>query len=178
MKQISKNLIKLDGEELDKNLARRMIEPYYFSGENLKISFKINLESHIINHAFSILYNMPKYKKLWIEIKYITKILKEMATIYARLIYQNKFKYHIFFSASFYKTDEKDQRSDEIELFINLNINHKLGETDVNNLNVKSQLEHQNQIQETKKSGWIVDKINSMKTRFLKNGELNDSSFV
>ena len=40
-----------------------------------------------------------------------------MATIYARLRNQSKFKYHIFFSASFYKNDEEDQRSDETELF-------------------------------------------------------------
>ena len=42
-----------------------------------------------------------------------------MATIYARLINQKKFKYHILFSASFYKIIEEDQRCDEIELFIN-----------------------------------------------------------
>ena len=95
------------------------------------------------------------------------KILKEMATIYARLINQYKFKYHIIFSASSYKNTEEDQRSDEIELFISLNINHKLVETDINDIDVKSQLEHQNQIQENKESGWIFDKINSMKVRFL-----------
>ena len=40
---------------------------------------------------------------------------------------------------------------------------------------LKSQLEHQIQIQETKESGWIFDKINSMKIRFYKTGELNGS---
>ena len=35
-----------------------------------------------------------------------------MATIYARLLGQNKFTYHILFSASFYKINEEDQRSD------------------------------------------------------------------
>ena len=49
-----------------------------------------------------------------------------MATIYARLISQYKFKCHMLFSASFYKIKEKDQRSDEIELFINLNITSNL----------------------------------------------------
>ena len=47
-----------------------------------------------------------------------------MATIYARLINQYKPKYHIIFSASFYKIIEEDQRSDESELFNNLNIDN------------------------------------------------------
>ena len=35
-----------------------------------------------------------------------------MATIYARLLNQYKFKYHKFFPASFYKIEEEDQRKD------------------------------------------------------------------
>ena len=76
-----------------------------------------------------------------------------MATIYAKLKNQYKFKYHIKFSASFYKNIEEDQRSDEIELFINLKINNNLTESDIDNIDIKSQLEHQFQIQETKESG-------------------------
>ena len=37
---------------------------------------------------------------------------------------------------------------------------------------------HQIQIQETKESGWIFDKINSLRIRFYKTGELSGSSFV
>ena len=44
--------------------------------------------------------------------------------------------------------------------FINLNINNNLTEVDNNNIDVKSQLEHQIQIQETNESGWIFNKIN------------------
>ena len=88
-----------------------------------------------------------------IETRYIIKILKEVATIYARLINQYKFKNHRFFSASFYKINEEDQRSDEIEFFFNLNINNKLSETVIKNIDVKSHLEHQIQVQETKESG-------------------------
>ena len=62
-----------------------------------------------------------------------------MATIYARLINQYKLKYHILFSASFYKINEEYQRSDEIELFINLNLYHNLTETDIDNIDVISQ---------------------------------------
>ena len=154
-----------------------MINPYYFINENLKIGFKNNLESHNINHATSILTITPKYPDFGIETIYINKSLKEMATIYAKLINQYKFKY-ILFSASFYKINEADQRSDEIELFIKLKITNNLTETDINNIDVKYQLEHQIQIQETKESGWIFDKIISMKIRFYKTGELNGSSYI
>ena len=99
-----------------------------------------------------------------------------MATFYARLKNQNKFKYHIIFSTGFYKIKEEDQRSDETELFNNLNINHNLTENDIDKIDIKSQLEHQFQIQATKESGWIFDKINSMKIRFFKTGEINGSS--
>ena len=115
----------------------------------------------------------PIYTDFGIETRYIEKNLKEMATIYARLINQSKFKNHILFSASFYKINEEDQRSDEIELFNNLNINQILTESDIRNIDVESQLEHQIQIQETKESGWIYDKISSIKIRFCKTGELN-----
>ena len=78
-----------------------MINPNFFIDENLKIGFKINLESHKINHAISLLNIEPNFPDIGIETRYINKILKEMATIYARLINQYKFKYHILFSASF-----------------------------------------------------------------------------
>ena len=85
-----------------------MINPYYFFDEKLKIGFKINL-SNIV----------PNFPDIGIETRYINKIIKEMATFYARLINQNKFKYHILFSPSFYTINEEDQGSDETELFIN-----------------------------------------------------------
>ena len=168
----------MNGRELDKELAKKMINPYCFTHENLKIGFKINLESHNINHANSLLNIVPNFTAIGIETKYINEIPKEMATIYARLMNQHKFNYHILFSASFYKINEEDQRSHEIELFINVNIKNNLTETDINITDVKSQLEHQIQIQETKGSGWIFYKIISMKIRFYKTGELHGSSYV
>ena len=134
-----------------------MINPYYFIDGNLKMDFKINLESHNINHASSISTITPIYPSFGIETRYVNKIPKEMATVYARLINQYKFKYHILLSASFYKINEEDQRSDEIELFFNLKINHNLTESDIDNIDVRSQLEHQIQIQETKESvGFLI----------------------
>ena len=82
-----------------------------------------------------------------IKTKNNNKIIKEMATIYARLLNQFKFKYRKFFSASFCKINEEDQRTDETELFNNLNISNIITETDISNIDVKFQLQHQIQIQ-------------------------------
>ena len=59
-----------------------------------------------------------------------------------------------------------------------MNFNNNLTETDIDDIDIKSQLEHQIQVQETKESGWILDKINSMEIRFYKTGELVGSSYV
>ena len=117
-----------------------MINPYYFIDENLKNGFKINLESHNINHANSILTITPNFSEFGIEFRYINKIVKELSVIYARLINQYKFRYHTLFTAIFYKINEEDQRYNEIELYMNLKINHNLTESDIENIDVRSQL--------------------------------------
>ena len=61
-----------------------------------------------------------------------------MASIYARLINQNKFNYQIVFSASFDKQDEDGLMLDEIDLYFNLNINQNLKERDNNNVDIES----------------------------------------
>ena len=155
-----------------------MINPYYFIDKNLKIGFKFILESHNFNHANSILTIIPKFPEFGIEFRYINEIVKELSVIYARLKNQYKFKYHTLFSASFYKINEEDQRNNEIELYINLKINNNLTESDIDNIDVRAQLEHLIQIQEMKESGWIFDKINSMKISFYKTTELNGTSYI
>ena len=104
--------------------------------------------------------------------------MKQLSVIYARLLNQYKFKYQTVFSARFDKQDEDNQVLDEIELFINLCINHNLTETDIINIDVKSPLEQQIQQQEMNDSGWRFDKINSMTVYFYKTGELNGSNYV
>ena len=111
----------------------------------------------------SLLNIQPKFLDIGIETRYVHKILKELSVSYARLINQYKFKNHILFSASFYKINEEDQRGDETELYTNLNINNNITESDIDNIDIKSRLEHQIQNRETKESGWIFDKIISMK---------------
>ena len=112
LEQLAREKLKLD----DKELAKMMINPYYFIDKNLKIGFKNNLENHNISHANSILTFTPNFSEFGIEFRYIKKIVKELSVIYARLINQYKFKHHTLFSASFYKINEEDQRNNEIDL--------------------------------------------------------------
>ena len=51
----------------------------------------------------------------------------------------------------------------KLKLYINLKPNNNLTESDIDIIDVRSHLEQQIQIQETKESGWMFDKINSMK---------------
>ena len=97
LKHLGREKNKMD----DKDLAKMMISPYYFIDENLKIGSKINLESHNISHAISILTITPNFPEFGGEFRYINKIVKELSIIYARLINQYKFKCHTLFSVKF-----------------------------------------------------------------------------
>ena len=169
LKQLARDCIRLDDKQLNKELAKKMLNPYYFTDRKLKVGFKIDLDSHHINHANSKLTITPIYPEFGFEVRYINKIIKKLSIIYARLINQYIFEYQTVFSARFDKQGEDNQVLDETEFIINLNINHNLTETDINNIDVKTPLEHQIQQQELKDSGWRFDKINSMAIYFLKN---------
>ena len=167
LKQIARDKIRLDDKKLNKELARRMLNPYYFTDRNLKVGFKIDLESHHIKHANSKLTITRTYTEFGIEVRYINKIIKEVSAICARLLNQYKFKYQTVFSARFCKQDGNDQVLDETEFFFILNINHNLAQSDLDVIDIQSPLEHQIQQQKTKDSGWRFDKINSMTIYFL-----------
>ena len=177
IKQLARDKISLDDKQLNKEFSRKMHNPYYFTDRNLKVGFKNNFDSHHISHVNSKLTITPNYLEVRFEDRYIDEIGKELSVSYARLINQYIFRYQTVFSARFDKQDENNQESDETELFINLNISHKLTETDINNIDVKSPLEHQIQQQELKDSGWRFDKINSMTINFNQTGIMNGSNF-
>ena len=103
-KHLAREKIKLK----DRELAKMMINPYYFIDENLKNGFKLYLESHNISHANSILNITPNFPDFAIEFRYIKKITKKLSVIYAGLINQYKLKYYTLFLASFYKINEED----------------------------------------------------------------------
>ena len=178
LKKLARNKINLDDRQLNKELAKKMINPYYFSERNLKVAYKINLDSHHINHLNSKLTITSNFENTGIEFRFINKIMREMAIIYARLINQYKFRYQTVFSARFDKQDEDGQLLDETELFINLNINQNLTQSDIDHINIIFPLERQIQQQEMKDSGWRFDKINSMTIYFYKTNDLNGSNYV
>ena len=140
LRQIARDNIKLDHKQLNKELARRANNPYIFTDRNLRVEFKITLDSHNLHHTISKLTITPNHPEFGMEFRYINKIMKEISVIYARLINQYKFRYQTVFSARFDKQDEDNQVLDETELFINLNINHNLTQTDIDNIDVKSPL--------------------------------------
>ena len=159
LKQIARDNIRLDDKQLKKELAKKMINPYSFTNRGLQVAFQINLDSHHINHANSKTTITPNYPEFGIELRYINRIIKELAMIYARLKNQYKFKYQTVLSARFDKQDENYELLDETELFINLTINHNLTQSDLDKINKISPLEIQIQQQEMKDSGWRFDKI-------------------
>ena len=167
LRQLARDIIRLDNRQLNKELAKKIINPYYFTNRALQVAFKINIDSHHINHANSKLTITPNFPEFGIELRYNNKIVKELAMIYARLKNQYNFKYQTVFSARFDQQDEDGELLDETELFINLNINHNLTQSDLDKINIISPLEFQIQQQEMKDSGWRFDKINSMTTYFL-----------
>ena len=166
LKQIARGNIKIDGKQLNKELAKKIINPYYFTDRNTKIGFEIDLDSHHINHANSKLTVTPNFAEFGIEFRFINKNIKELSVIYGKLINQYIFKHQAFFSTRFDKQDEDNQLLDKTELFINFKINNTLTETDIDNIDVKSPLEHHIQLQGLKDSGWRFDRINLMTTYF------------
>ena len=141
LKQLARHNIKLDDKQLKKELAKKMISPYYFTGRKVKVGFKINLDSHHIIQANSKLTITPNYPDFGIEVRYINKIMKKLSVIYARLVNQYKFRYQLVFSARSDKQDEDSQVLDETENFINLNNKHNLTQTDFDKIDAKSPLE-------------------------------------
>ena len=88
LRQRARDNIKLYDKQLNEELAKKMINPFYFTDTNLKVGFKITLGSHHFNHANSKLAITPNYIEFGIEVRHIDKIIKELSVIYARLIIQ------------------------------------------------------------------------------------------
>ena len=144
-RQIARNNIRLDDIQLNGELGRRMLNPYYFSDKNLKVAYKINLDSHHINHLNSEITITSNFQDTGIEFRFNNKIMREISIIYARLINQYKFRYQVVFLGRFDKQDKDGQIFDETELFINLNINRNLTQSDIEIVNITFPLERQNQ---------------------------------
>ena len=79
----------------------KMNEPYNFTDRIFKVGFKINSDSHHINHANSELTVTPNYPEVGVDVRYINKMRREVSINYARLKNQYKFRYQTVFSARF-----------------------------------------------------------------------------
>ena len=77
LKQLARDNIKLDDKQLNIELAKKMNNPYYFTDRNLKVGFKINLDSHNLHHTNSKLTITPYHSEFGIEVRYINKIMKK-----------------------------------------------------------------------------------------------------
>ena len=93
LRQIAGDNFKLNDEELNKELAKKMINPYYFTDRALQVGLNINLDSHHINHANCKITITPKYCRIGIEARCVNELLIEMAAFYVRFINQYKLKY-------------------------------------------------------------------------------------
>ena len=60
-----------------------MIIPYYFTDRAIQVGSNISLDCHHINHSNSKMIIKPIFPEFEIEFRYLNKILKEMATIFA-----------------------------------------------------------------------------------------------
>ena len=158
LKQIARNNIRLHDKQLNKEIAKSMKYSYCFTDKALQVGSIISLLSDIVNHSISKLTNKPNFPKFGIEPRYVTKILEVMARISALLMNQNKFKNHTKYSAKFDKQNEDNQLLDETQLYISLNINHNVTETDLEKIDVRFVLNEQNQKQEIRKI-WVGDLI-------------------
>ena len=67
LRQLVRGNIRLDDRQLNGELARRMINPYYFTDRALQNGFKIDLDSHHINHTNCNLTIVPNYPEFGIE---------------------------------------------------------------------------------------------------------------
>ena len=91
-----------------------MTNPFYCFDRAIQVGFNNTLESHHNNRTYSKLNIQRDY--LENEMKYVKTFLKEIATMYAKLINQNKIKYQTIIPARFDKQDKDGQVLDEIEL--------------------------------------------------------------
>ena len=109
LKELARDKINLKDKDLNKQIAKKMLNPYYFKNKNLYNVLKINLDSHHINHLNSKITISSTTVYNSIDMDLINSLVKEMSSIYARLlISQYKFKYQCTFLARFDKLDEEN----------------------------------------------------------------------
>ena len=69
LKQLARDNIRLDDKQLNKDLAEKMLNPYYFTDRNLQVGFKIDLDSHHINHTNSKITITPNFPEFGTKVR-------------------------------------------------------------------------------------------------------------
>ena len=73
LRQIARDNIRLDDRQLNGELGRGMLNPFYFTDRALQVGFKTNLVNHHINHANSKLTIIPYHPEFG-ELKFVILI--------------------------------------------------------------------------------------------------------
>ena len=101
-----------------------------------------------------------------------------MSHIYANFINQYKFKHQLSFMVLFKKFEEDGDIRKEAEMSININMINNLTQSEIDNVNIQWDLESRIQNLETKESGWVFQRVNSMTISYYSIGNMDGSSYV
>ena len=69
MRNSKRKNIKIDDEQRNKELPKKMVNPFYFTDRALQVKFKTTLDSHDSRRANSIVTSIPNFSA--IEIRYV-----------------------------------------------------------------------------------------------------------
>ena len=101
-----------------------------------------------------------------------------MAHIYAKYINQYKFKYQLSFMLIFNKFEEDGDIKKEVEMTITLKMANDLTQSEIENINIRWDLEARKQNLEMRESGWNFQRVNSMTISFYNTGNMDGSSYT
>ena len=69
LKHLARDEFQLDDKQLNKKLARKLNNSYYFTDRVLQVGFNLTLKSHDNNHANSKLNIKQNYPEFGIEVR-------------------------------------------------------------------------------------------------------------
>ena len=85
-KQIASYKSKLGDKQLNKEIAKKMINQFYFTDKNWKVGFNITLESHHINQAKSKLIKLNQ-TIMKLELKFVIILKLNKIYLFFMLVY-------------------------------------------------------------------------------------------
>ena len=169
---------KIIDKQTNKNIKRNDKIKYKFIDNILNTIYDITVDRYHKKELNSQITITSKFDTTGTEMYYINKIFKEMSHIYAKFINQYKFEYQLSFMVLFYKFEEDGDIRKEAEMSINLNMTNNLTQSKIDNVNNQWDLESRIQNLKMKESGWVFQRVNSMKISYFNTGNMNGSSYV